>query len=85
MSSDPESTMSDWTDNTEELLIKWKNQVEKLALIHQNSGYIIKSRFYRLAIPSILLPFIMTFISQIIAPTNNAECSKLPQIKFSKM
>lgn len=55
---------SDWTSDIEELIKRWKDQTEKLAHIHQESGYINKTRYYRLAIPSILLPFIMTLVSQ---------------------
>ena len=55
---------SDWTTDIEELIKRWKDQTEKLSHVHQESGYINKTRFYRLAIPSILLPFVMTLVSQ---------------------
>ena len=55
---------SDWTSEIEELVKRWKDQTEKLSHVHQESGYINRTRYYRLAIPSILLPFIMTLVSQ---------------------
>jgi hypothetical protein len=54
----------EWTEQIENLVSRWKNQVDKLSHIHQESGYIVKTRFYRLMIPSILIPFIMVMISQ---------------------
>lgn len=54
----------EWTPEIEELIKHWKDQTEKLSHVHQESGYINKTRYYRLAIPSILLPFIMTIVSQ---------------------
>jgi hypothetical protein len=55
---------SDWTKDIEELIKRWKDQTEKLSHVHQESGYINRTRYYRLAIPSILLPFVMTLVSQ---------------------
>lgn len=55
---------SDWTSEIEELVKRWKDQTEKLAHVHQESGYINRTRYYRIAIPSIMLPFIMTLVSQ---------------------
>jgi len=57
---------NEWTDELESLITRWKDQVEKLAYVHQEAGYVVKTRFYRFAIPSILVPFVMTFVSQII-------------------
>ena len=54
----------EWTSDIEVLIKHWKDQVEKLSHVHQESGYINKTRYYRLAIPSILLPFVMTLASQ---------------------
>lgn len=59
-----EQNHSDWTTDIEELIKRWKDQTEKLSHVHQESGYINRTRYYRLAIPSILLPFIMTLVSQ---------------------
>jgi len=58
------SSPDEWTVEIEELVKRWKDQIEKLSHVHQESGYINKTRFYRLTIPSILLPFIMTLVSQ---------------------
>jgi hypothetical protein len=61
----PTSNNSDeWTSDIEELVKRWKSQIEKLSHVHQESGYINRTRYYRLSIPSILLPFIMTLVSQ---------------------
>jgi hypothetical protein len=66
---------SDWTDQIENLLNKWKSQVNKLSQIHQESGYVVKTRFYRMSIPSIVIPFLMTFLSQNI--DENSQTMKL--------
>lgn len=58
------ATATEWTTDIEELIKRWKDQIEKLAHVHQESGYINKTRYYRLAIPSILIPFVMTLVSQ---------------------
>lgn len=55
---------SDWTTDIEELIKRWKDQTEKLSNVHQESGYINRTRYYRIAIPSILIPFVMTLVSQ---------------------
>lgn len=55
---------SDWTTDIEGLIIRWKDQTEKLSNIHQESGYINRTRYYRIAIPSIMIPFVMTLVSQ---------------------
>lgn len=54
----------DWSDSIEILVKRWKVQIDKLSDIHDRSGFINRARYYRLAIPSILLPFIMTLVSQ---------------------
>jgi hypothetical protein len=54
----------EWTGEIEELIKHWKDQTEKLSHVHQESGYINKTRYYRLAIPSIFIPFAMTLVSQ---------------------
>lgn len=61
----------EWTPEIEELVKHWKDQIEKLSHVHQESGYINRMRYYRLAIPSILLPFIMTLVSQNLYTGNN--------------
>ncbi len=58
------TSADEWTSEIESLVMRWKDQVEKLSYVHQESGYITKVRYYRLAIPSIVLPFIMTLVSQ---------------------
>ena len=55
-----------WSYKIEELLRKWKYHVEKMAEIHDNAGYLIKTRYYRISIPTIVIPFLMTFLSQAI-------------------
>lgn len=55
---------SAWTSDIEKLISRWKDQTEKLSITHQDAGYINRTRYYRVAIPSILLPFVMTLISQ---------------------
>jgi hypothetical protein len=62
---------NEWTDAIENLITRWKDQVEKLSYVHQEAGYIVKTRFYRFAIPSILIPFIMIFVSQIVPSEGN--------------
>lgn len=62
-----------WTNQLEDLVTKWRSQVEKLSHIHQESGYILKTRFYRLSIPSIVIPFIMVLISQLTPTCNQYE------------
>jgi hypothetical protein len=62
--SNPNITADEWTSEIEELVVRWKDQIEKLSYVHQESGYISKVRYYRLAIPSIIIPFIMTLVSQ---------------------
>ncbi len=54
----------EWTTEIEDLIKHWKDQTEKLSHVHQESGYINKTRYYRLTIPSILIPFVMTLVSQ---------------------
>lgn len=63
----------EWTSDIEELIKHWKDQTEKLSHIHQESGYINRTRYYRLAIPSIALPFGMTFFSQLFYNGNALE------------
>ena len=53
-----------WTDELESLLAKWRARCEALSEIHDSSGYITKARHYRIALPVIIIPFLMTFISQ---------------------
>jgi len=65
------SNPDEWTEQIEQLVSRWKNQVEKLSHVHQESGYILKTRYYRLIIPSIILPFIMTLVSQNIYAGDN--------------
>jgi len=60
----PRDNSDEWTTEIEALIKHWKDQTEKLAHVHQESGYINKTRYYRLAIPSIILPFVMTIVSQ---------------------
>lgn len=55
-----------WTDETEKLVRRWAQQMEALSELHDNAGYIVKMRYYRIAIPSILVPFVMGFVSQIL-------------------
>ncbi len=62
--SNPVHNSDEWTSDIEELIERWKDQIEKLSHVHQESGYINRTRYYRLAIPSILLPFVMTIVSQ---------------------
>lgn len=57
-------TEDEWTKEIEELIKRWKDQIEKLSHVHQESGYINRTRYYRYALPSIILPFIMTLVSQ---------------------
>lgn len=54
----------EWTIDIEILIKKWKDQIEKLSHVHQESGYINRTRYYRLAIPSIIIPFAMSVVSQ---------------------
>lgn len=61
---------NEWTQEIENLLIRWRDEVKTLSEIHLTSGYINKYRYYRIAIPSTLLPFIMTFISQVVHNRN---------------
>lgn len=58
------NSADEWTAELEELVKKWKDQTQKLSNIHQESGYVNRTRYYRLAIPSILIPFVMTLVSQ---------------------
>ena len=53
-----------WTDSIEFLLTDWKEDLDKLSELHEYAGYIVKSRYYRLAIPGIAIPLVMGFISQ---------------------
>jgi hypothetical protein len=66
------SNADEWTSDIEILISKWKEQIEKLSHIHQESAYITKTRYYRLAIPSIIIPFVMTLVSQNLY-TDNAN------------
>ena len=59
-----------WSELVEELLEKWKRRVQKLSDIHDEAGYIIKSRYYKLAVPSVIIPFTMGFVSQVVPTTN---------------
>ena len=63
----------EWTPEIEQLIKHWKDQTEKLAYIHQESGYINKTRYYRLSIPNIIIPFVMTFVSQNFYPNPEHE------------
>lgn len=65
-SSEPLRFEEPWSNEIEELLARWKIQVEKLSFLHDESGYLIKARYYRLVIPATLIPFVMTFLSQIL-------------------
>ncbi len=55
-----------WTDETEQLVRRWAQQMEALSELHDNAGYLVKTRYYRLAIPGILIPFVMGFVSQVL-------------------
>ena len=61
-----------WTDKSELLLRKWRGQLEKNADLQKMSGYYIKQKHYYITIPTILIPFVMTFLSQAI-PRNTPE------------
>jgi hypothetical protein len=70
-----QDSSDEWTTEIEELIKHWKDQTEKLAHVHQQSSNITKIRYYRLAIPSIVIPFLMTFISQNLC--TNIECDTI--------
>lgn len=63
-----------WTKETEKMLSRWRLQIDKLVNMQEASGYYIKKWYRRLSIPAIIIPFMMTFITQVI-PTND-EISK---------
>jgi hypothetical protein len=64
-----------WTDKTELMLRKWRSQIDKLSDLQEISGYTIKHKHHVIIIPTILIPFIMTFLSQAI-PANNPDVAK---------
>jgi hypothetical protein len=72
----------EWTSEIEELIKHWKTQTEKLSHIHQESGYINKTRYYRLAIPSILIPFVMTLVSQVLYTGTNDPAHIVDGVMF---
>lgn len=72
----------EWTVEIEELVKHWKDQTEKLANVHQQSGYINKTRYYRLAIPSILIPFVMTLVSQNLYTGSNDPAHIVDGVMF---
>jgi len=72
----------EWTEQIETLIARWKNQVDKLSHVHQESGYIVKTRFYRLMIPSIIIPFIMTLVSQNLYQGTNDSAHIIDGVMF---
>ena len=62
-----------WTDEIEQLVRRWAHQMNSLSELHDNAGYITKSRFMRLAIPSVIVPFAMGFISQVTPDTKRSS------------
>ena len=73
---------SEWSNEIEELIKRWKDQTEKLSHVHQESGYINRTRYYRLSIPSILLPFIMTLVSQNLYSGSNDPAHIVDGVAF---
>ncbi len=73
----------EWTNEIVELIKRWKDQIEKLSHVHQESGYIDKVRYYRLTIPSILLPFIMTLVSQNLYEGKNDTAHIIDGVAFA--
>jgi hypothetical protein len=78
----PNQGHSDWTTDIEELIKRWKDQTEKLSHVHQESGYINRTRFYRIAIPSILVPFVMTLVSQNLYTGSNDPAHIVDGVMF---
>ena len=51
-----------WTEEIENLLQEWKTKTEKLSDLHDQAGYIVKSRHYIITIPSIVIPLLFGFV-----------------------
>lgn len=64
-----------WTIKLEEILREWESQCDLLSKKHDEAAMIYKSRFHRLAIPTVLIPFSMGFVSQLFE-----QCSYESQI-----
>lgn len=55
-----------WSDNIENLIIKWKIQCVDQSNIHEISGYKIKSNHNVFGLPPIIIPLVMTYLSQLM-------------------
>jgi hypothetical protein len=80
-SSDIHIKEEPWSNNIELLLHKWRNQVLKLSEVHDESGYIVKFRYQRLAVPVIMIPFIMGLVTQNLS-TESTEVPLVNGIMF---
>ena len=65
-----------WTDEIEVLLKEWKTKTEKLSDLHDQAGYIVKSRYYIITIPSIIIPLVVGFVTQVIPEADLDDCNK---------
>lgn len=59
-----------WTRDIEELIKHWRNYSIVMSEKHENAGYYIKVKHNWFGLPPILIPLMMTFISQLIPPTS---------------
>lgn len=59
-----------WSDKIEFMLEKWKNQLDKNSELQEISGYLAKKKYQYLTVPTIIIPFIMTFSSQFMMRYN---------------
>lgn len=66
-----------WSDQSETLLRKWKDQIDKLSELQEMSGYYIRHRYRCLTIPTIMIPFVMTFLSQTVPKTDPATAQAI--------
>lgn len=55
-----------WNDRIEDQLIKWKEKCVELSNIHELAGYKIKSNHNFFGLPPIIIPLVMTYVSQLM-------------------
>jgi len=73
-----------WSDLKEKMLKKWKLQIDKIGDLQEISGYAIKRKYHCIIIPTILIPLIMTFLSQAI-PKDTPEAEQAINITNGAM
>lgn len=67
-----------WTKKKEELLLNWREHIITMTALHEEAGHRFKKRHYIIGLPTLLIPFIMSWIQGIFIAVdklnNNERC-----------